>query len=707
MATINVKLKNGQTVPMSHPDDWSQEQIESAIHESFPDEGANDSQIAPTPFNQQQDEPEQAPEPEKQSKGMLPEMIEHFGNALKAGSAWAGRVPGNIRGIKEEFKKDPIGEFNHMVEQTGVSLAEAGKDFANIALLPLRDPLVEKLTQGKVKLQIPEDTGLQKALRLDSNKKGDELIKDLPGILTTASLAKSLVKKGFAKLDKPFPLGKEAKYRNAKTEEIIKSEKIEKKLKEDFEEYKKQTTRDYGKKNKGEEIGTLDPVSQENAALRKKAKIEDELKPLASIPEKKVGEIPSPEVATKQADDIIAKSKAAVEDAKKNVETELDASEEHVKRAGSAIKPHAEKVKSTASNLYNAVRKNYADAKISIDNSAEIKAVTSDLNKLKEADELAPGYGHGSPEQMALEEKIKALKGEKVAAADVFDVQRSLDQMATQIRNQMRKGGLTDLEFKHLNNKATSYERHASQLEKVLEGVGDANAQKMLKQANEGWRQWKTFQQDALGRKILKSGKIVPKAMYDLTGDEPNNAFINALIKNNPALRKDVLASQYVSKGKVNVNALAKPDKLTESYLKELPKVDKAVNDFKNALIKEKAGKAEAKQVIDKHDALIKAMEKEAEEQAIRIKSAEEIKKLTEQVKLHEQAGIKSEAKIKELEAAGKNTAKLKEDLARHKREYVEMNSHLSKLKKGAIKLGFGKLGYELFFKDNHGRSDN
>lgn len=37
MATFNVKLKSGQVIPVNHPDDWSQDQIRSAIQKSFPD----------------------------------------------------------------------------------------------------------------------------------------------------------------------------------------------------------------------------------------------------------------------------------------------------------------------------------------------------------------------------------------------------------------------------------------------------------------------------------------------------------------------------------------------------------------------------------------------------------------------------------------------------------------------------------------------
>lgn len=35
MATFNVKLKSGEIIPVNHPDDWSQQQIEEAIHKNF------------------------------------------------------------------------------------------------------------------------------------------------------------------------------------------------------------------------------------------------------------------------------------------------------------------------------------------------------------------------------------------------------------------------------------------------------------------------------------------------------------------------------------------------------------------------------------------------------------------------------------------------------------------------------------------------
>ena len=187
MAQINVRLKNGEVVPMTHPDDWTPEQVENAIHESFPDEESNQ------PAQKEESEAQEEP---SSFKSVGADAMRMLGHALKGGIGYLTKIPGEIRGIKDEFKNHPLDETGHALGQIGVGITEDVKSLANLALLPFQDQLAQKLSGGKVgRIQIPEDTGLQKFLGLESNKKGDELLKDLPDI---AAIGTGLVK-GVAK----------------------------------------------------------------------------------------------------------------------------------------------------------------------------------------------------------------------------------------------------------------------------------------------------------------------------------------------------------------------------------------------------------------------------------------------------------------------------------------------------------------------------
>lgn len=711
---IRVKLPTGEIGEF--PDDMPHEEIEAVLQKQFPPAGnQSESKLAPTPFNEQQEEAPIANDRpiEKKSSGIRSDIAtgatDLFRNALNtAGGILSsiGKVPDHLSGIKQELKEHPLKETAHIAGQLGVGVAQGLKGLANLALQPLRDPIAEKM--GMPALQIPETTGLQKALGLKSNKKGDELIKEIPDIVALGYGATGLLSKSLRKLNKPLPLTKESKYRNAKTEEIIQSKKEHARIKEEHEKLKNTAKKRYAEEQgvEGENVGGLNPTDQEVKAIVKEAKIK-ELEPLANIPKKEVPE-PPPKPDT---DAVIAKAKAERDHASEQLSLALKAHENISLKAGAKIQKFTKEIHGTATDLYTKVEKGYKGKTVPADNTTRINDVGERLNTLIKEDlesgeSLAPGYGSGTSEQKALEAKIKSLQGETVAASDVYDVQRTLQNRAQKARDASFKPGLDKIERTRLQKLAHQHEKEAVKLGKVLEKVGDPDTKALMKAANENWRKYKDISRSKVGKYINRNeGQIPADTMLKIEGTGKGNAYLRELAKNDPELGRLLFGQKY-GKASQQKKVFEKSD-LTDKYLKNLPqdvqdKVTSLKVALKNVSNPTMANGQTIKEAKIAHKELTDALTKEATEQATRIKSAEEITKLENQIKFHREKADVFKSKIKEEEAAGRNTDKLKEDLARHVREYTQGDTKLDKLKTGLLKLGVGKAAYELLFKNNH-----
>lgn len=197
MAQISVKLRNGETVPMTYPDDWSTEQVESAIHESFPDEGGEESSIPKTPFNDRESEPMKMKE-RIDSKSVMADLVHGLGKALRQGTDFAVNTPGMVSSLAKHFKEHPLSTLKHEAGQLAAGTADTGKDIANLGLSlassavkhldPLSTALMERQGKHIEVPQIPEDTGIEKALGLEPTQKEDRLVRALPELYGAGKL---------------------------------------------------------------------------------------------------------------------------------------------------------------------------------------------------------------------------------------------------------------------------------------------------------------------------------------------------------------------------------------------------------------------------------------------------------------------------------------------------------------------------------------
>src|SRR5690606_2251680 len=304
---------------------------------------------------------------------------------------------------------------------------------------------------------------LEKAIGLTPDKKSDRLMR---GLTEAAGLVAGGVPlaKGVKNLatapskQRAFKRALESKIDQAAEEKGLASGELDS---------LKEALRDEYSKTHGERVGDLSPIGQKEQINIKQMELDKNPKK-NKVPE---GELPSiPEKPDTKS--MLEEHKNAIENAKEEAEKGLELLGNPAIKAGGKIKKAIENVKSTASDLYDNARNHYKDKKIVADNTAEIKAATKELEAMKDADELAPGYGSGTPEQKGLQEKIDALKAEKVKASDIFDLQRTLETMAENTRSKQYAGKVPELEFKRLNSIAERLESHADKLAKRLESVG-------------------------------------------------------------------------------------------------------------------------------------------------------------------------------------------------------------------------------------------
>ncbi len=665
---IRVQLPNGEIGEF--PDDMPHEEIESVLQKQFPPE--QKSEIASAPFNEQEQ-----PEERIDSKSLMSDLVHGLGKALRQGTDFAVKTPGMIKSLTKHLEENPLSALKHDAGQLLAGTAETGKDLANTGLSigsmalkhldPLSAALMKKNGKSIEAPQIPENTGVEKFLGLEPTQKEDRLIRAVPEIAGGLSAAKSVVKT-IAKAAKAP--SKKALFKQALEDKISAAEKDLSLSKGDLDSLKTSLRKEYSKVH-NERVGELSPVGQEESINVKQGKL-DKLKASTEIPEQKIGEIP-PEPDTKA---IINEKKEALDKARSEADKALGTLDNPRLKGGAKIKKAIEDVKSSASDLYKSARAHYVDQKIVADNGEEIKAVTKDLTALKDSDELAAGYGSGTAEQKALESQLDALKGEKVNASDIFDLQRTLEKMAEETRKK-QYSGVNDLEFKRLNGVADRLESHAGTLEKRLESVGGKEVQSMIKEANKGWKTFKDLsKRNPVGKAALK-GELPTRAMIEIAKDHPGNDFLHALVESDPELKKYMLASYA---GESNVNKLLKPTTLTQKYIQSLPEVEEHVNSLKQALQGVKEGEVKASRIKKEYDDLVKSMKDAANEQKVRQDAIKESDILKKQIAAHQANIPKLESKIKAMEQKGENVAKLKDELKQHERDVKNKGGRLKEL---------------------------
>ncbi len=626
--------------------------------------------------------------------GVIADVGHSAGNAIQGASKFAAETPQMMEDLGGELLEHPVKGQIREAAQLGAGAADVGKAIVNTPHDLLKYFIKKHLAfdipipgtswhTSDLIPHIPEETGVEKALGLQPTK-GEKLIRKIPEIATDIA-GGTAVAKGIKRI--ATAPSKETLFKRALEQRIDEAAEKTGISEQELKNLKEALRRDYSEIHQ-EKLGEVTPIGQEEAINIKKGKLET-LKPFTEIPEQKLSEIP-PEPDTKA---IIEQKKLSLEKAKSDAESALGTLDNPRLKGGAKVKKAIEKVHDTSDALYKSARSHYVEQKIQANNGTEIKAVTKDLEALKDADELAPGYGSGTAEQKALEGQLEALKGEQVNASDIFDLQRTLEKMAEDTRIK-QFSGVNDIEFKRLNSLAERLASHAGTLENRLESVGGKEVQGIIKEANKGWRTWKDLsKRNPVGKAALK-GELPTRAMIEIAKDHPGNDFLHALVESDPELKKHMLAAYA---GESNVNKLLKPTSLTKKYIESLPEVEEHVNSLKEALQGVKEGEVKASQVKKEYKDLVKSMTEAADKQKVRQEAIEKSDKLKMQIKFHEDAIPKIKAKMKKLDEHSAEHARLKKELSDHEKQLADKNHLLRKYGNTILKFtGITAIGHRI-----------
>jgi hypothetical protein len=651
----------------------------------------DESSIPATPFNEKSKPMEleltksSGKKPETMGwQGVKEDAFNLLRNSLKGVVGFGRRYPSEVKEFWSEMAKHPIDQTLHTAGQLAAGIVGGTRDTLNLTHR-FFDELADKgVTPNYLRTgSLPEDTGLEKFLGLQPTKKSDELVRAAPAIYGVGKLVKEGVNKVGKVINSP---SKEVMFQRALQEEIDKATKAHDLSKEDLKSLQDSLRLKYSELHPTD-LTDITPLGQKVDANLKTQALERK-RPLTEIPEEHIAEIP-PEPDTKA---MLQEHKDAIAHAEETAKKNLGTADHPTHKAGKEIKTAIDELHKTSSDLYKEARNRYIGEKVTVDNSKEIKALSDDLKELATNEDVFEG---NTSERKMIEDKVQALREEKVNASDLFDLQRSLEKISENVRKRANASGtgITDLERNRLKDMATRLDNRANNIATQLESVGGKEVQKIIKEANKGWKTYRELTKGAYIHGKFKSNpisnaalaeKINANTLTELGAAHPGNDFLNALVENSPELRKNIL-SAYV--GNSSTEKLLNPTTLVDKYIKSLPEVEEHVQALKTAIKNHEQGEVTASKVKKEYDDLVNSMKNAAKQQKIRQEAIAESDELKKQIKFHEDAIPKLEKKIQAEQAAGKNVDRLRDELKKRKQEIQDKGGRLKSIAKFIAKV--------------------
>jgi len=665
---IRVKLPNGKIGEF--PDDMPHSEIESVLSQQFPSgESETDSEADSKPMELTLNKGKE--QTGADWRGLAGDTVRMLGRALKGTGQFIGKAPGNIKEIGSELMENPLSYPPHAAQQVLAGLVGGTRDLANLPHKLFDELADRRITPNWLRTgSLPEDTGLEKALGFEPTKKSDELLRAVPALFG----AGKLVGKGISKVKEVASRpNKEKLFQRALEERIDKAATESGMSKEALKSLQESLRRDYSAIH-SEKLAEPTPIGQQEAINIKQGKLE-KLRPATEIAEERVGEIP-PEPDLKS---IVNEKKSALEKAKAEADKALGTLDNPRLKGAEKVAKAIKDTKQASSDLYNSARNHYAEQKVKVNNDAEMKSISSELEDLSSNGNLSEV---SAAERKAIDSQINALKGDEINATDIFDLQRTLEKVAENTRKK-QYSGVTDLEFKRLGNVADRLDSQADNLAKRLESVGGKEVKKMISEANKGWKIYKDLSlKNPVGKGALK-GELPIRSMIEIAKNHPGNDFLKSLVESDPELKKHILAAYT---GESNLNKLTKPTSLVEKYIKDLPEVEEHVQSFKQALQGVKEGEVKASKVKKEYDDLVTSMKEAAKQQKVRQDAIKESDKLKEQIKFHEESIPKIEAKMQKVATDSAQHSKLQKELKDHKKFIEDKGGRIKQLAKFVAK---------------------
>ena len=668
------------------------------------------------------EEPEESlKEPsQKESTGQL------FAHALKNAAGFMRDIPKMGSSLAQNMAKNPIKAYLHNEGQMLAGIGEFGKGAANTvfslatALMKNMDPLTANLMKNagiEIKApQIPEDTGVEKALGLEASRPEDRFTRAIPDMYVGGSIVKDvaqLSRKGLRMLNQSDLKAQAKAFEKRGMESDKEAARIAEEnvlTKEETKAMGASLSEEYVKKHAPSQLGGKDVSSQKIKQTLKAQKIE-EAKPIAEMTHEEISDA-NPEELTRQSKKQAAKT---IKEAKKEAgaliaKSNLDIDEAHealsnafgTKGAivngkaltvadvgGRPAQAHIKEDKDTATKLYGEIRSHYEDAAVKVNNNSEIKSTMAVLKQLEHDDPLAPGYGSGTDTQLALGHQITALKNELIPAKDLFDLAKTLDQRSSNLRDIQYGDKIEQVERTRAETAANKYDAEAEKIREMLEQTGDGEARQKTKEANKLWSDYKSAKAHPNGHEIISNGKLQPNHMTKITGTSKGDDYLQRITESNPIIQKAAVSMKYGKK--TQHGGLLKPDKVTQSYLNDLD-TQPHIEALREKLQKHESNKVAAKEQVEsksdeanelkeqQHD-YAKELEKNQKALAESLKAQKNIEKLEAEMKSHSEAEHQFEAQAKKEKTGSDAFIAAKKEGRAHREKADELNDKINEAK--------------------------
>lgn len=520
-------------------------------------------------------------------------------------------IPGKVLDYGLEVPGKAFESWGQIFHQPGRALknliAGAGETAeAPINLLGAIGPYLKErgITEKIPGFQLP-DTGIEKAMGLDQQQPGDELIRQMfmfggvpkiisriPGVTNAADRIESMSKRG--------PLTKTLQELENKHEQVTKAHA---EASDQFNALKEflesqpgfETSKPAALKRKAAESKQkIEKLSKESELIPEHLRVTEEpiapeKTPLSLVePIKPAEKAPISEKSVKNAESLLKTAE------QNSAEIEQQFGENFLKKGyahdlpiANAVTAHIEGVKNPKTGhkegglkqqiggIYDQIENDLKDKNVVIPNTKELQLAENSARQLLE----------GSREFFKTNEEFEAAvqkitKGDQAAkrasndiipASDVLSNYRTLRHLSHKIQKEAfstKVASNKDLQGEMLK-KADDFDKSAKNLETILENSNLGTTLTTLKTANKRWRDEITpLYQNKTYRQFL-NGLGPDNIIKALRGNGAGQEIIRNIIKKDPELLRNVVGQRYAT----NPAKLHEFDELTHEYTQHMPEI--------------------------------------------------------------------------------------------------------------------------------------
>lgn len=301
-----------------------------------------------------------------------------------------------------------------------------------------------------------------------------------------------------------------------------------------------------------------------------------------------------------------------IESTKQHHAQRLGEGEEHSSNISKAIKEHFEGTKNPETNKvegglkgelgneFDAIDKLFADKKVKVPLEVPKEQINNLISIAEKKGYLGDSTNSVTLESFKKQAKEFLLKGKsekEVDAQSLYRKFRTLTMQATDDKSKAFAHGVDPESSYKWQGIAAAKQAEAEKIQGMLENI-DPEAFKRLKDIKGRWaKEYAPLRENPLYNEMLKHGQTSKDVMKYLNGTTKGNDIINALVKNNSELQRNIVGQKFASKP----SNMAKESKLLNNYAQINPEIARIIQEQKQIQGLEKNHLPKLKEAIEKN----------------------------------------------------------------------------------------------------------